>query len=143
MSEVLKVSSKSSPNAVAGALAAVVRQEGEGEIQVVGAGALNQAVKAIAIARGFLTDSGVDLVCVPTFADIEIEGEERTAIRLTCEDRSVTRAAARIRSGHPSTPPLDEPYTVDLRVVEGVGPDRGGEAKGAVIAAGGAASRRP
>ena len=85
--EVLKVSSKSNPNSCAGALAGVVRQAGAVEVQVVGAGALNQAVKAIAIARGFLTPSGVDLVCVPSFADIEIDGERRTAIRLLVEDR--------------------------------------------------------
>ena len=84
--EVLKVSSRSNPNAVAGALAGVVRHEGGAELQVVGAGALNQAVKAVAIARGYLAPSGVDLVCVPTFADIEISGEERTALRLLCED---------------------------------------------------------
>ena len=85
--EVLKVSSKSNPNSCAGALAGVVRQSGGVEVQVVGAGALNQAVKAIAIARGFLAPSGVDLVCVPSFADIEIDGERRTAIRLLVEDR--------------------------------------------------------
>ena len=55
---------------------------------MVGAGALNQAIKAVAIARGFVADSGLDLVCVPTFADIEIDGESRTAIRLLVEDRS-------------------------------------------------------
>jgi stage V sporulation protein S len=86
--EVLKVSSRSSPNSVAGAMAGVVRQWGTVEVQVVGAGALNQAVKAIAIARGYLAPSNVDLVCVPTFADIEIDGESRTAIRLCVEDRS-------------------------------------------------------
>jgi stage V sporulation protein S len=85
--EVLKVSSKSNPNACAGALAGVLRQEGAVEVQVVGAGALNQAVKAVAIARGFVAPSGIDLVCVPTFADIEIDGENRTAIRLLLEDR--------------------------------------------------------
>lgn len=85
--EVLKVSSKSNPNSCAGALAGVVRQSGAVEVQVVGAGALNQAVKAIAIARGFLAPSGVDLVCVPSFADIEIDGERRTAMRLLVEDR--------------------------------------------------------
>ena len=85
--EVLKISSKSNPNSCAGALAGVVRQSGAVEVQVVGAGALNQAVKAIAIARGFLTPSGIDLVCVPSFADIEIDGERRTAIRLLIEDR--------------------------------------------------------
>ncbi len=87
MVEVLKVSSKSNPNAVAGALAGVLRQSGAVEVQVVGAGALNQADKAIAIARGFVAPSNIDLVCIPTFADIEIDGENRTAIRLLLEDR--------------------------------------------------------
>jgi stage V sporulation protein S len=86
--EVLKVSSKSNPNSVAGALAGVLRQYGAVEVQVVGAGALNQAVKAIAIARGFVAPSNIDLVCIPTFADIEIDGEGRTAIRLAVEDRT-------------------------------------------------------
>ena len=85
--EILKVSSRSNPNSVAGAMAGVVRQSGAVEVQVVGAGALNQAVKAVAIARGYLTPSNVDLICVPTFADIEIDGESRTAIRLSIEDR--------------------------------------------------------
>jgi stage V sporulation protein S len=85
--EVLKVSSKSNPNACAGALAGVLRQDGAVEVQVVGAGALNQAIKAVAIARGFVVPSGIDLVCIPSFADIEIDGENRTAIRLLVEDR--------------------------------------------------------
>ncbi len=85
MAEVLKVSSKSNPNALAGAVAGVVRTAGAVEIQVVGAGALNQAIKAIAIARGYVTTSGLDLSCSPTFADIEIDGESRTAIRLLVE----------------------------------------------------------
>lgn len=80
--EILKVSSKSNPNAVAGALAGVLRADGQAEVQVIGAGALNQAVKAIAIARGFVAPSGRDLVCVPAFVDIHINGEERTAIKL-------------------------------------------------------------
>ena len=88
MVEVLKVSSKSNPNAVAGALAGVLRQSGAVEVQVVGAGALNQAIKAVAIARGFVAPSNIDLVRIPTFADIEIDGESRTAIRLAVEDRS-------------------------------------------------------
>jgi stage V sporulation protein S len=68
-------------------MAGVVRQSGAVEVQVIGAGALNQAIKAIAIARGYVAPSGIDLVCVPTFHDIEIEGEGRTAIRLAIEDR--------------------------------------------------------
>lgn len=85
--EVLKVSSKSKPNAVAGALAGIIREKGCAEIQVVGAGALNQAIKGIAIARGFVAPSGIDLVCVPAFKDIEIDGQERTAIRLIVHPR--------------------------------------------------------
>ncbi len=111
MVEVLKVSSKSNPNAVAGALAGVLRQSGAVEVQVVGAGALNQAIKAIAIARGFVTPSNIDLVCVPTFADIEIDGESRTAIRLSVEDRTRRSpsdevvATASVRATPPPPPP--------------------------------------
>lgn len=85
--EILKVSSKSSPNSVAGALAGVLREKGSAEIQAIGAGALNQAVKAVAIARGFVAPSGIDLVCIPAFADILIDGEERTAIKLIVQPR--------------------------------------------------------
>ncbi len=85
--EILKVSSKSIPNSVAGAVAEVVREKGAAEIQAIGAGAINQAVKAIAISRGFLAPSGIDLICIPAFADIEVEGERRTAIRLILEQR--------------------------------------------------------
>ena len=87
--EVLKVSSKSNPNSVAGALAGVIREQGAVEIQTVGAGALNQAIKAIAIARGFIAPSGMDLSCVPAFTDILINGEERTAIRILVEPRDI------------------------------------------------------
>ncbi len=85
--EVLKVSSKSNPNSVAGALAGVIREHGSAEIQAVGAGAINQAIKAVAIARGFVSPSGIDLVCIPAFADIIIDGEERTAIKLIIQPR--------------------------------------------------------
>ena len=87
--EVLKVSSKSNPNAVAGALAGIVREQGAVEMQTVGAGALNQAIKAIAIARGFIAPSGMELTCIPAFADISINGEERTAIRILVEPRDM------------------------------------------------------
>lgn len=85
--EVLKVSSKSNPNSVAGALAGVLREKGSAEIQAIGAGALNQAIKSIAIARGFVAPSGLDLVCVPAFTDIEIDGEQKTAMKLIIEPR--------------------------------------------------------
>ena len=77
--EVLKVSTKSNPNSVAGALAGVLRE--------FGAGALNQAIKAVAIARGFVAPHGIDLICIPAFADIQIDGQERTAIKLIVEPR--------------------------------------------------------
>jgi stage V sporulation protein S len=86
--DVLKVSSKSNPNAVAGALAGVVRERGYAEIQGIGAGAINQAIKAVAIARGFVAPSGIDLVCVPAFTDIMIDGQERTAIKLIVGPRN-------------------------------------------------------
>ena len=85
--DVLKVSTKSNPNSVAGALAGVLRENGKAEIQAIGAGALNQAVKAIAIARGFVAPHGMDLICVPAFIDITIDGEGRTAIKLLIEPR--------------------------------------------------------
>ena len=85
--EVLKVSSHSTPNSVAGAIAGVIREQKVVEVQAVGAGAANQAIKSIAIARGYLDPVGIDLVCVPAFANIVIGGEERTAIKLICEQR--------------------------------------------------------
>lgn len=85
--EILKVSAKSNPNSVAGALAGVIRERGAAEIQVVGAGALNQSIKAVAIARGFVAPSGINLICIPAFTDIKINGEERTAIKLIIEPR--------------------------------------------------------
>ena len=85
--EVLKVSAKSVPNSVAGAIAGVIREKNAVEVQAVGAGAANQAIKAGAIARGYLAPGGVDLVCVPAFANVSIDGEERTAIKLIVEPR--------------------------------------------------------
>lgn len=78
----LKVSSKSSPASVAGAIAGLVKDGEPVNMQCVGAGAVNQAIKAIAIARGFLIPTGVDITCAPTFSDIQIGGESRTAIRI-------------------------------------------------------------
>ena len=83
----LKVSSKSSPASVAGAVAGMIKDGVPVEIQSVGAGAVNQAVKAIAISRGFLSPVGIDIVCIPSFADIVIDGEYRTAIRFSVEPR--------------------------------------------------------
>ena len=87
MPDVLKVSADSKPKAVAGALAAVLREKGTVELQAVGAGAVNQAVKAIAITRGFVAPNGIDLVAIPAFTKVIIEGEERTAIKFLVEAR--------------------------------------------------------
>ncbi len=85
--EVLKVSARSRPSAVAGAIAGVVRETGRAEVQAIGAGATNQAVKAVAIARDYLRETGIDAVCLPAFIDVTIENEDRTAIRLVVEPR--------------------------------------------------------
>lgn len=85
--EMLRISTKSNPNSIAGAIAGLIKEKGRAEMQAIGAGALNQAVKAVAIARGFVAPTGVDLVCVPAFAEVKVEGEERTGIRLVIESR--------------------------------------------------------
>ena len=85
--EVLKISAKSNPNSVAGAIAGLVKESNKAEMQAIGAGALNQAIKAVAIARGFVAPSGVDLVCVPALAEVEVEGEDRTGIKIIVESR--------------------------------------------------------
>jgi len=84
---ILKVSSKSKPNSVAGAIAGIIRTDNKVQVQTIGAGALNQAVKGIAIARGFIAPTGQELFCVPFFKDIEVNGEIRTAMVLTIESR--------------------------------------------------------
>lgn len=83
----LKVSSKSNPNKVAGAIASLFKENNKTEIQTVGAGSLNQAIKAVAIARGFLAPSGINLVIIPAFSEILIEGEAKTAIKLILEQK--------------------------------------------------------
>ncbi|MAG35835.1 MAG: stage V sporulation protein S [Dehalococcoidia bacterium] len=85
--QVLKVSSQSKPSAVAGAIAGVIRDAGRAEVQAIGAGAINQAIKAVAIARGYLAPAGMDVVCVPAFVEVRVNEEERTAIKLIVEPR--------------------------------------------------------
>lgn len=85
--EVLKVSAHSNPKSVAGALAAVIRERGAAELQAVGAGAVNQAVKAIAICRGYVAPNGINLITIPAFVEIIIEEEEKTAIKFIVEPR--------------------------------------------------------
>lgn len=85
--DILKISAKTSPNAIAGAIAGVIKESGKVELQAIGAGAINQAVKAVAIARGFVAPTGVELVCMPAFTEIEIDNENRTGIKFVVEPR--------------------------------------------------------
>jgi len=84
---IIKVSAASRTSAVAGAIAGVVREHNHAEVQAIGAGAVNQAVKAVAIARSYLQEDGLHIVCLPEFTTVTIEGKERTAIRLVVEPR--------------------------------------------------------
>ena len=86
--ETLKVSTKSNPAKVEGALVNVLKESDRVVLQAVGAGAINQTMKAIAIGRGFVAPSGIELVCIPSFVDIEINEEKRTAMKLVVEKRS-------------------------------------------------------
>ena len=85
--DVIKVSARSRSTSVAGAIAGVVREHKRADVQAIGAGAVNQAVKAVAIARGYLALDGIDVICIPAFAEVEIDGQERTAMKLTVEPR--------------------------------------------------------
>lgn len=85
--DLIKVASDSRSTAVAGAIAGVMREQDNVDVQAIGAGAVNQAVKAVAIARGYLELDGIDIVCIPSFVEVDIEGHERTAVRLSIEKR--------------------------------------------------------
>jgi len=85
--EVIKVSAESKTSAVAGAIAGVMREHKHVEVQAIGAGAVNQAVKACAIARTYLEGDGLNVVCIPSFVEVVIDGKERTALRLVVEPR--------------------------------------------------------
>jgi len=85
--DIIKVSATSRTSAVAGAIAGVVREHNRAEVQAIGAGAVNQAVKATAIARGYLQEDGLDVICMPEFTSVDIDGKERTAVRLVVEPR--------------------------------------------------------
>jgi stage V sporulation protein S len=108
MVDTIKVSAKSRSTAVAGAIAGVIREHKRADVQAIGAGAVNQAVKAIAIAHGYLQQDGLDIVCIPTFVEVDVSGEERTAVKLAVEVRSEHEPlpGARIEGAPP--PPEEE-----------------------------------
>jgi stage V sporulation protein S len=85
--DIIKVSGTSRTSAVAGAIAGVVREHKRAEVQAIGASAINQAVKALALARGYLANDGIDIVCIPEFVDVQIDDKVRTAIKFTIEPR--------------------------------------------------------
>lgn len=85
--DIIKVSAKSRSTAVAGAIAGVIRGSGHADVQAIGAGAVNQAVKAVAIARRYLALDGLDVISIPSFVEVDIDGQERTAIRIVVEPR--------------------------------------------------------
>jgi stage V sporulation protein S len=85
--DIIKVAATSRSTAVAGAIAGVMREKGRADVQAIGAGAVNQAVKAVTIARGYLELDGIDIVCVPSFVEVMIDDQERTAVRLSVEER--------------------------------------------------------
>ena len=85
--DIIKVSARSVPKAVAGAICAVIRTGESAEVQAVGAGAVNQAIKAAAIARVFMSEEQVDAVCIPSFEELDVGGEQKTGIRLIVEKR--------------------------------------------------------
>ncbi len=87
MVDMIKVSAKSRSTSVAGAIAGVIREHKRADVQAIGAGAVNQAIKAIAIARGYLERDGLDIWCVPTFVEVDVSGEERTAVKFVVEVR--------------------------------------------------------
>lgn len=91
---IIKVSTRSKTASVAGAIAGVMRDSGKAEVQAIGAGAVNQAIKAIAIARGYLLEEDVDIVCIPSFVEIMIGDAERTAIRLLVLPRTEAALSA-------------------------------------------------
>lgn len=84
---IIKVSARSRTAAVAGAIAGVMREANRAEVQAIGAGAVNQALKAIVIAKGYLAEEGVDIICTPAFVEVQIDEQERTAIRILVEPR--------------------------------------------------------
>jgi len=85
--DVIKVAANSRSTAVAGAIAGVMREKGEVDVQAIGAGAVNQAIKAICIARGYLEEDGIDIVCVSSFVEVNIDDQERTAVRINVQRR--------------------------------------------------------
>ncbi len=111
--DLIKVASNSRSTAVAGAIAGVMREQDNVDVQAIGAGAVNQAVKAVAIARGYLELDGIDIICVPSFVEVDIEGYERTAVRLHVARRGSAMGPSTAEEEDPGSEPETGPS--DLR----------------------------
>ena len=85
--DVIKVKANSRTAAVAGAIAGVIREHKHAEVQAIGAGAVNQAVKALVLARGYLAEDGIAVICMPEFVEVDIDGKIRTAVKMVVEPR--------------------------------------------------------
>lgn len=107
--DIIKVASTSRSTSVAGAIAGVMREQDKVDVQSIGAGAVNQAVKAVAIARGYLELDGIDIICIPSFVEVTIEGQERTAVRLSVKRRGVTPTTEDAPEPEESPGPEPEP----------------------------------
>jgi stage V sporulation protein S len=106
MVDTIKVSAKSRSTSVAGAIAGVIREHKHADVQAIGAGAVNQAVKAIAIARGYLERDGLDIACIPAFVEVDVSGEERTAVKFAVDvSGTFTPVVASVREAPQSNPP--------------------------------------
>ncbi len=116
--DIIKVSGSSRTSAVAGAIAGVFREHKHAEVQAIGAGAVNQAVKALVLATGYLAGDGLEVVFVPEFVDVEIDGKTRTAIRLIVQRRGEAAAerhrASQQAAEYGDDAPKPDPYTSDL-----------------------------
>jgi stage V sporulation protein S len=104
--DLVKVAANSRSTAVAGAIAGIIRERGRVDVQAIGAGAVNQAIKAIAIARGYLALDEIEIACIPSFSEVQIDGKERTALRLAVESGFVAALT-------PESAILEEPLTPD------------------------------
>jgi stage V sporulation protein S len=102
--DIIKVAVTSRSTAVAGAIAGVMRERGYVDVQAIGAGAVNQAIKAVIIARGYLELDGIDVICIPSFTEVMIDDQERTAVRLRVEKRGASAASAPVTPTTPATP---------------------------------------
>jgi len=114
--DIIKVSATSRTSAVAGAIAGVIREHNKAEVQAIGAGAVNQAVKAMILANGYLKEDGIHIACIPEFVDVEIDEKVRTAIRLVIEPMMVNPDEHMVEKEEPVVEDMEEPMELNTQV---------------------------